>query len=307
MDNKKIPGKGRKVAKATPESFKKKDPQKGKKQTPSLEKFYKENKKKKREDYKIKEKKKETGPKRGFEKKPAFEEMPLNKYIAKCGICSRREAVDHIKKGEVKVNGKEELNPAYRVQFRDKITYKDVAVQTNDRAVYFLLNKPKNYITTTNDPRERRTVMDLFRNIKERIYPVGRLDRNTTGLLLLTNDGDVAQKLSHPKYSCKKIYQVSLNKSLEATDYDKIKKGVILEDGKATVDDLQYIDEKKNLIGIEIHIGKNRIVRRIFEHLGYEVKHLDRVMYAGLTKKNLPRGKWRALTRQEIIYLKHFK
>jgi 23S rRNA pseudouridine2605 synthase len=177
------------------------------------------------------------------------------------------------------------------------------------KLVYILLNKPKDFITTTEDPQGRKTVLDLIENADEnRIYPVGRLDRNTTGLLLLTNDGDLAQKLSHPKNNIKKVYQVVLDKPLDNKDFDSIKKGVILEDGLAPIDDLAFINPKdKRELGIEIHIGRNRIVRRIFEHLGYEVKALDRVMYAGLTKKNIPRGKTRELLAKEVIFLKHFK
>ncbi len=242
------------------------------------------------------------------EKELVEEKMPLNKYISRAGVCSRREAAELIKAGEIKVNGIVKKEPGYKVIDGDVITYQDNDLAKQEKMVYFLLNKAKDYITTTDDPEGRKTVMDLFTDVKERIFPVGRLDRNTTGLLLLTNDGQLAQKLSHPKFNNKKVYQVKLDKALEEDHFEKIQKGLELEDGKAAVDSLAYINpESKNEIGIEIHIGKNRIVRRIFEHLGYEVKHLDRVMYAGLTKKNLPRGKWRALSDKEIIFLKHFK
>lgn len=232
-------------------------------------------------------------------------EMPLNKFIAHCGVCSRRDAVILIKEGKVKVNDELIVAPGHKVTLEDKITLsgKKLKVQTN--LVYILLNKPKGFITTNDDPKGRRTVLDLFENqIEERIFPVGRLDRNTTGVLLLTNDGDLTQKLSHPKYAIRKVYQVTLNKDLSLEDFDKIKEGVILEDGPAPVDQVEFLDAK-NELGLEIHSGKNRIVRRIFESLGYEVEKLDRVIYAGLTKKNVLRGKWRFLSKQEVINLKH--
>ncbi len=233
--------------------------------------------------------------------------MPLNKYVAHCGICSRREAVDLIKDGKIKVNGEVMLQPGYKVEPTDKIEYGDKVISSQKNLVYILLNKPKNYITTTEDPQERKTVMELIADAGgERVYPVGRLDRNTTGLLLLTNDGELAQKLSHPKYNIKKLYQVTLDKPLSKLHFDKIMDGLTLDDGEVKVDAMAYVD-KKNEIGIEIHSGRNRIVRRIFEHLGYSVEKLDRVMYAGLTKKNIPRGKWRFLNEQEVINLKYFK
>ncbi len=234
-------------------------------------------------------------------------DMTLNKYIAHSGTCSRREAADMVKQGKVKVNGELELDPGYRVKEYDQVTIAGKKLTPQKNRVYILLNKPKGYITTTDDPEGRETVMDLVKEAAaDRLYPVGRLDRNTTGLLLLTNDGDLAQKLSHPSYETKKVYQVTLNKPLAKTDFDKIKKGLTLEDGDVHVDDLSYLDEKTEL-GIEIHSGRNRIVRRIFESLGYEVDKLDRVMYAGLTKKKLPRGEWRFLEDKEVILLKHFK
>lgn len=242
------------------------------------------------------------------EEETVVEQMPLNKYIAHCGICSRREAVELIKKGKIKVNALVETEPSYKVQDSDYILYDGKRIQVQNNKVYILLNKPKGYITTLNDPNGRRTVIDLVKTAtEERVYPVGRLDRNTTGLIVLTNDGDFAQKLAHPKYNIKKVYQVKLNKGLDQKDYDKIKAGVVLDDGKADVDDLAYVDPlDASILGIQIHIGKNRIVRRIFEHLGYTVEALDRVLYATLTKKNLPRGKWRMLTEKEVRFLKHY-
>jgi 23S rRNA pseudouridine2605 synthase len=237
------------------------------------------------------------------------EKMPLNKFIAHCGICSRRDAVELIKKGLVKVNGLVQTEPGTKVSETDLIVYEEKQIHRQTELVYYLLNKPKDFITTTDDPEGRKTVFNLLPpDSAHRIFPVGRLDRNTTGLLLLTNDGDLAQKLAHPKNKIKKVYQVVLDKALTKKDFERIALGVTLEDGAAYVDQIAYTDPKsKNEIGLEIHIGRNRIVRRIFEHLGYQVKHLDRVMYAGLTKKNLQRGKWRALTPQEIIFLKHFR
>lgn len=234
-------------------------------------------------------------------------EMTLNKYIAHSGTCSRREAAEMVKLGKVKVNGELALDPGYRVHEFDVVTIAGKKLTPQKGRVYILLNKPKGYITTTDDPQGRDTVMDLVHGAEvDRLYPVGRLDRNTTGLLLLTNDGDLAQRLSHPSYETKKVYQVTLNKPLTKKDFEAILAGLELEDGKVQVDALSYLDEK-NELGIEIHSGRNRIVRRIFESLGYEVDKLDRVMYAGLTKKNLPRGKWRLLQEKEVILLKHFK
>ncbi|WP_291910893.1 pseudouridine synthase [Chitinophaga sp. CB10] len=237
-------------------------------------------------------------------------EMPLNKFIAHSGICSRRKAVDYIREGKVSVNGEIVKEPATKVTAKDNVALLDKKLTIQKNLVYILLNKPKGYITTTDDPEGRRTVMDLIEDAveEERVYPVGRLDRNTSGLLLLTNDGELAQKLAHPKHNIKKIYQVELDKPLSKADSEKIVAGLTLEDGVAFVDALGYIDPKdKRQIGIEIHSGKNRIVRRIFEHLEYNVEKLDRVMYAGLTKKNLGRGQWRFLTEKEVILLKHFK
>jgi len=233
--------------------------------------------------------------------------MRLNKYVAHCGICSRRQAADLVKSGKIKVNDQVELNPSYEVKPKDKIAYLDKYIKPEENKVYILINKPKDTITTLKDERDRNTVAQILEGkIEERVYPVGRLDRNTTGLLVMTNDGDLSQKLAHPSHKVKKIYHASLDKNLTAADFQKIVKGVLLDDGVATVDSIDFVDGKKDEVGIEIHIGKNRIVRRIFEHLGYEVQKLDRVYYAGLTKKNLPRGKFRHLTTQEVIMLKHF-
>ncbi len=234
--------------------------------------------------------------------------MKLNKYIAHCGICSRRQAADLIKSGQIKVNGLVTLEPWYEVKEEDKVTHQEVAISLEEQKVYLLMNKPKNYITTLKDERDRRTVIDLLEGkIKERVFPVGRLDRATMGLLLLTNDGDLAQKLSHPSFNIKKFYQVRLNEPIHDKDLEKIRVGLKLEDGTATVDGIDYIaGSDKTEVGIEIHIGRNRIVRRIFSHLGYEVIKLDRTYYAGLTKKNLSRGRFRHLTDEEVRMLKYF-
>jgi len=234
------------------------------------------------------------------------DETRLNRYIANAGICSRREADALIAAGEIRVNGEVVTEMGYKVQPTDTVQYGKTNLN-REKSVYVLLNKPKDFITTTEDPEGRRTVMDLVAGAsKERIFPVGRLDRNTTGLLLFTNDGEVAQKLSHPSHKNKKIYQVELNRPLTEEDLRKISEGLELEDGKAVVDDVAVVAGNAHFVGIEIHIGRNRIVRRIFEHLGYEVVALDRVQYAGLTKKDLPRGKWRFLSEQEVIRLKYF-
>jgi 23S rRNA pseudouridine2605 synthase len=230
----------------------------------------------------------------------------LNRYIANAGICSRREADKLIESGEIKVNGKVVTEMGYQVAPNDTVKYGN-RVLNKEKLVYVLLNKPKGYITTTDDPEERKTVMDLVNNAGEqRIYPVGRLDRNTSGLLLFTNDGELAEKLAHPSNNIKKIYQVELDKPITKDDFERVAAGVQLEDGLATVDEIAIITPDKITLGIEIHIGRNRIVRRIFEHLGYEVTKLDRVSYAGLTKKDLPRGNWRFLSEKEVIKLKYF-
>ena len=233
------------------------------------------------------------------------EELRLNKYLANAGVCSRREADEHITAGLVKVNGEVVTELGTKVTRKDQVTFNDQPVSL-ERKVYVLLNKPKDTVTTSDDPQGRQTVMDLVRNAsRERIYPVGRLDRNTTGVLLLTNDGDLASKLTHPKYIKKKIYHVWLDKDVAETDLARIAAGIELDDGPIHADAIAYANEEdKNQVGIEIHSGKNRIVRRIFEHLGYRVVKLDRVYFAGLTKKNLPRGRWRHLTQQEVSMLK---
>lgn len=231
----------------------------------------------------------------------------LNKYIADAGVCSRREADKLIEAGEIKVNGKPVTELGFKVSRKDVVTYQGQKLK-REKLVYVLLNKPKDFITTMDDPEDRKTVMELVKTAaNERIYPVGRLDRNTTGLLLLTNDGELTKKLSHPSYNVKKVYQVDLDKPLTEEHFEQIKAGLQLEDGEAKVDEIAVLSADSTVLGVEIHIGRNRIVRRIFEHLGYEVVRLDRVMYAGLTKKDLPRGKWRYLSQKELIRLKHFK
>lgn len=246
--------------------------------------------------------------------KPATKEneedglIRLNRYIANAGICSRRKADELIEAGVISVNGQVITELGTRVDpYKDDVRYNNERLK-REKMVYILLNKPKDYITTTDDPQERRTVMQLVAKAsKERIYPVGRLDRNTTGLLLLTNDGNLADKLSHPKHAVTKIYQVELNKNLTQGDFNKIQFGLELEDGPIKPDDISYVaGASKREIGIQIHSGKNRIVRRIFESLGYDVVKLDRVVYANLTKKNLPRGRWRYLEENELTRLKHF-
>lgn len=229
--------------------------------------------------------------------------MRLNKYLSNAGIASRRDADNLILSGVVKVNGVVVDQLGTKINPTDKVTYGDAAVKA-ERKVYLLLNKPKDYITTVDDPKERKTVMDLVSGAcRERIYPVGRLDRNTTGLLLFTNDGEMTTKLTHPKFGIKKVYHVSLNKGLKPEDFKAIIDGVELEDGIVKADDLAFVGEGKKEVGIEIHSGRNRVVRRIFEHLGYDVIKLDRVVFAGLTKKDLPRGKHRFLTGKEISFL----
>jgi len=239
---------------------------------------------------------------------PDSELMPLNKFISHSGICGRREAAGLVKKGIVKVNGSIITEPGHKVSQKDEIIVNGKKIFLEKNLVYILLNKPKDFITTTDDPQGRKTVLDIIkRATTERVYPVGRLDRNTSGVLLITNDGELSQKLTHPSNEIKKIYAVTLNKPLEKKDFEQILKGVVLEDGPASVDVLAYTDTKdKTQIGVEIHSGRNRIVRRIFEHLGYDVKNLDRVMFAGLTKKNVDRGKWRFLNEKEVRELKYF-
>jgi len=233
------------------------------------------------------------------------DKIRLNKFIANAGVCSRREADKLIEAGLVKINGKVVKELGTKVSPRDKIKYKNQPL-SRERKVYVLLNKPKDFLCTVSDDRNRKTVMDLIRKAaRERLYPVGRLDRNTTGLLLLTNDGQLAQSLSHPSKEIEKIYHVELNKPLKEDHLEKIKQGIHLEDGNIKPDNLEYVEgASENNIGIELHSGRNRIVRRIFEHFGYNILKLDRVIYAGLTKKDLPRKKWRYLSQREIATLK---
>ena len=233
-------------------------------------------------------------------------DIRLNRYIANAGICSRREADVLIEAGEIKVNGKVVSELGYKIKPGDVVKYGSRTL-SREKMVYVLLNKPKDYITTTEDPEERKTVMDLVANAcQERIYPVGRLDRNTTGLLILTNDGELAEKLAHPSNEIQKLYEVELDRAITPEDYQAIIDGVELEDGLAKVDDLAIVSPDKKCIGIALHLGRNRIVRRIFEHLGYKVIRLDRTVYAGLTKKDLPRSHWRYLTEKEVVRLKYF-
>ena len=233
------------------------------------------------------------------------EPLRLNKFLANAGICSRREADEFIQAGVVTVNGEVVTELGTKVLRTDHVCFHDQPVSI-EKKVYVLLNKPKDYVTTSDDPQQRKTVMDLVKNAcPERIYPVGRLDRNTTGVLLLTNDGDMASKLTHPKYLKKKIYHVFLDKNITAHDLQQIRDGIMLEDGEIKADEVEYADPvDKKQVGIAIHSGKNRIVRRIFESLGYRVNKLDRVLFAGLTKKNLRRGDWRYLTEEEVDKLR---
>ncbi|TWI81195.1 23S rRNA pseudouridine2605 synthase [Lacibacter cauensis] len=241
-----------------------------------------------------------------FRKEKSDAAMPLNKYIAHCGVCSRRDAVELIKAEKVKINGTVVTEPGHKIEEGDTVIVNGKKIAIQKELVYILLNKPKDYITTSDDPQGRRTIMDLMKGIPmSRIYPVGRLDRNTTGVLLLTNDGELTQKLSHPSYQVKKVYEVTLDRPLEKGDFEKMMNGLTLEDGFIAPDALGYADPKnKKIIGIEIHSGRNRIVRRMFEHLGYDVKGLDRVLFANLTKKNVDRGRWRYLNEKEVRLLK---
>lgn len=233
------------------------------------------------------------------------EPLRLNKFLANAGVCSRREADEFIQAGVVTVNGEVVKELGTKVMRTDEVKFHDQPVSL-EKKVYVLLNKPKDYVTTSDDPQQRKTVMDLVKDAcPERIYPVGRLDRNTTGVLLLTNDGDMASKLTHPKFLKKKVYHVFLDKNVAIEDLQKIAEGIELEDGEIHADAIEYADERdKSQVGVEIHSGKNRIVRRIFEALGYRVVRLDRVQFAGLTKKNLRRGDWRFLTEQEVDMLR---
>ena len=233
------------------------------------------------------------------------EPLRLNKFLANAGVCSRREADEFIQAGVVTVNGEVVTELGTKILRTDEVKFHDTPVSL-EKKVYVLLNKPKDYVTTSDDPQQRKTVMDLVKDVcPERIYPVGRLDRNTTGVLLLTNDGDLASKLTHPKFLKKKVYHVHLDKNLTSHDMDQIREGITLEDGEIKADAVEYADQHdKSQVGIEIHSGKNRIVRRIFESLGYRVTKLDRVQFAGLTKKNLRRGDWRFLTEKEVDMLR---
>jgi 23S rRNA pseudouridine2605 synthase len=249
-------------------------------------------------------------PKRNYRKQERETELVrLNRFIANSGICSRREADELIASGAVSVNGKVVKEMGYKVSPKDEVRYKGKKL-SGEKKVYIVLNKPKDFITTTDDERGRKTVMDLVKNAcRERIYPVGRLDRNTTGVLLLTNDGELAKTLTHPSYGAKKIYHVELNKRITNEDIKLLLEGVELEDGKAWVDEIQ-IDEQSNnarSLGVEIHSGRNRIVRRLFESLGYEVVKLDRTSFAGLTKRDISRGQWRHLEAKEVGFLKMIK
>ena len=229
----------------------------------------------------------------------------LNRFVANSGVCSRREADEYILAGVITVNGNVVTELGTKIYpLKDRVLFHDQLLRS-EKKVYLLLNKPKNCVTTTDDPHARITVMDIVKNAcAERIYPVGRLDRNTTGVLLLTNDGDLATTLTHPKFNKKKVYQVVLDKPISDIDMQKLKRGIVLDDGEIHVDEIAYIDDDHRQVGVEIHSGRNRIVRRMFEHIGYTVKQLDRSVFAGLTKKNLPRGKWRFLTEKEVQILK---
>ncbi len=241
---------------------------------------------------------------RSLEYEEQFIPVRLNKYIANAGICSRREADTLIEAGAIKVNGEVVTELGFKVKPTDEVRFGDKVLQ-REKPVYLLLNKPKDYITTMYDEFNRKHVMQLVRGAcKERIYPVGRLDRDTTGLLLFTNDGDMAKKLTHPRSDVRKIYHVTLNKNLKPSDMEQIANGLVLDDGEIRVDEVAYVAGNKDEVGVTLHSGKNRIVRRIFESLGYEVLKLDRVVFAGLTKKDLPRGEWRMLTQAEINMLK---
>jgi len=247
----------------------------------------------------------QKGQRKDSSKKENWDDpIRLNRYIANSGVCSRREADKLIEQGKIKVNGEIVTELGFKVKRSDDVEYEGKSL-VPEKKVYLLLNKPKDTVTTSKDPQGRRTVIDLVKKAsKERIYPVGRLDRNTTGVLMFTNDGDMAKKLAHPSSNVQKIYHVFLNKPFTKNDFETLLDGVELEDGFIKPDDLSYPEpSEKNQVGIEIHSGKNRIVRRIFAHLGYKVTKLDRVYFAGLTKKNLNRGHWRFLTDKEVSFL----
>ena len=304
---------------ATKKSFDEPGERKSSRSSFKIDKFSKPDRAKRSKPY---SKDSDSKKERGFTKKsggsyrsrkadddqPASDKIRLNRFIANSGVCSRREADSLIQMGLISVNGEVITELGYKVNPGDEVRHESKVLRA-EKPVYVLLNKPKGYLTTTRDPQERNTVMELIGGaVKERVYPVGRLDRNTTGLLLLTNDGDLADKLSHPSYNVKKIYKVELDKPLSKDDFQKIiEGGVRLEEGKAMVDDLAIVSSDGKTVGLELHIGWNRVVRRIFESLGYTVIKLDRSVYAGLDKKDLPRGQWRFLKKEEIIHLKHFK
>lgn len=235
--------------------------------------------------------------------------MRLNKYIAHCGVCSRRDAAQLVKSGKVKVNGKQEIAPGRLVLEEDIVSVNGKAIELERDYVYFLMNKPKNTITTVDDPQGRKTVMEIIeKDIKERIFPVGRLDRNTTGLLLLTNDGALTNKLTHPSHEISKVYEITLDRPFQEKDLEKVRNGVTLNDGVIKVDIAHILRDKgENVVQFSLHSGRNRIVRRICEQLGYQVRKLDRTYFAGMTKKSLKRGWYRALTTEEIRRLKYFK
>ncbi len=238
------------------------------------------------------------------QKKAVDSEMRLNRFIANAGVCSRRDADKYISAGLVTVNGKVVTELGVKVKTTDDVRF-DGKRLIPEKKVYLVLNKPKDYVTTTDDPYAEQMVIDLVKNAcPERIYPVGRLDKSTTGVLLFTNDGELSDRLTHPSRNVKKIYQVTLDKPLTKNDLLKIAEGIELEDGFIAADAISYVEGNKSEIGLEIHSGRNRIVRRIFEHLGYKVKRLDRVFFAGITKKNVPRGKWRFLSQKEVQFLK---
>lgn len=232
-------------------------------------------------------------------------DMRLNRFLAIAGVASRREADDLIKMGLVTVNGKAVTEMGYKVKPTDDVRYNGTRIRP-EKKVYLVMNKPKGFITTVDDPKARKTVMDLLAgHITERVYPVGRLDRATTGVLMFTNDGDLAKKLTHPSHGARKLYHVVLDRKISKADLDTIAAGIDLEDGPAPVDAISFIEEKsKTNVGIELHIGRNRIVRRIFKHMGYEVVKLDRVTFAGLSKKNIKRGQWRMLSAKEVDFLR---
>jgi 23S rRNA pseudouridine2605 synthase len=247
---------------------------------------------------------KRRGPQKPKNPENSSDSTRLNKYLAHAGVASRREADRLIKAGLVKINGEVVQEMGYQVKPNDEVRFNGTLLQS-EKKVYYALNKPKGFITTTDDPKARKTVMDLMMTTgPERIYPVGRLDRQTTGVLLFTNDGDFAKKLTHPSHGARKIYDVALNKNLSLPHFHQIQDGLELNDGPIKVDEIAFVEGKaRNHVGVVLHSGRNRIVRRIFEHLGYEVTKLDRVYFAGITKKNLKRGQWRRLTEKEVSFL----